>query len=104
MTGLTRVIGILMLIGGLSVSVYMFCAFETTVQADSSTDGTPNTVHNIGLLNERECGLLFGGTFAVTGYLLYVIGIMEEEASRRKEEATAEKTASDVRPASVPTD
>jgi len=54
---------VVLLLGGIVSVIYFFCFFGTT-QGDQ--------VYNIGLLNERECGVLIGIGACITGALLGV--------------------------------
>ena len=61
--------GILFLVGGLICAAYFFVAFDTSV---SSSYG--GRVNNIGLLNQRQNGIMIGIGASILGGLLIIIG------------------------------
>lgn len=72
------VLGLLLLVGGLVAAGYFYLAFDTSVGVPSAefmgrTIGG-GRVHNIGLMQERQIGLLMGGGAAIVGLVLLILG------------------------------
>jgi len=61
--------GTLLLIGGIIVAAYFFLAFDTSVST-----GSGNRVVNLGLMQDRQVGILIGIGMAIVGTLLCVAG------------------------------
>lgn len=73
-----RALGAILFIGGLVAAVYYFQYFDTTVASPQieifgQTVGG-GRVHNIGLMQERQSGLLIGGAIAAAGFILVLVG------------------------------
>jgi hypothetical protein len=73
-----RVIGMLALIGGLYTLTYYWQFFDTGVEVPTQTilgqTVGGGRVHNIGLMQERQNGMLAGGVFATLGLICIVAG------------------------------
>jgi hypothetical protein len=74
----TRFVGVLLLMGGLSASVYYYLAFDTSVQVPKTvimgqTFGG-GRVNNLGLMQDRQNGILFGFGAAILGGVLTYLG------------------------------
>lgn len=63
-----RTIGILLLLGGLAVSAYFFLAFDTSVESGMGR------VNNLGLMADRQNGIILGIGLSVVGTIMLVIG------------------------------
>ena len=73
-----RVIGALLFIGGLIGLFYYFQVFDTSVEVPSrmvlgETIGG-GRVHNIGLMQERQNGMIISGILAAIGFACLIIG------------------------------
>lgn len=69
-----KLIGALLFLGGISVGVYYFAYFDTTVAVQGveilGQKVGGGRVHNIGLMEQRQTGLLLTGAVAAVGLLL----------------------------------
>ena len=63
-----RTIGILLLLGGLVVAAYFFLAFDTSVESGIGR------VNNLGLMADRQNGIIIGIGLGVVGAIMLVIG------------------------------
>lgn len=63
-----RTVGILLLLGGLAVSAYFFLAFDTSVESGMGR------VNNLGLMADRQNGIILGIGLSVVGTIMLVIG------------------------------
>jgi hypothetical protein len=63
-----RTFGILLLLGGLAVAAYFFLAFDTSVQSGMGR------VNNLGLMADRQNGIIIGIGLGVVGTIMLVIG------------------------------
>lgn len=66
-----RTFGVLLLIGGLAVTGYFFFAFDTSVDTGDSSIGR---VNNLGLMADRQNGIIIGIGLAVIGTIMLLIG------------------------------
>ncbi|MGD1089900.1 MAG: hypothetical protein ABR955_14430 [Verrucomicrobiota bacterium] len=66
-----RTFGVLLLIGGLAVTGYFFFAYDTSVDTGDSSIGR---VNNLGLMADRQNGIIIGIGLAVIGTIMLVIG------------------------------
>jgi hypothetical protein len=66
-SGLRRV-GILLLLAGLVVTAYFFFGFDTSVESGVGR------VNNLGLMADRQNGILIGLGLAIVGTIMLVIG------------------------------
>ncbi len=81
-------LGALLLLGGILGAAYYFFAFDTTV----ATGGDPilgqssggNRVHNIGLLVQRQNGLILSIAAVVVGAILFSVGHFISEQSKQR--------------------
>jgi hypothetical protein len=62
-----RILGITMLVGGLIGLFYFWQLFDSTV---SSYGGR---VHNIGLMQERQTGLIISGIASILGFVCFLV-------------------------------
>ena len=73
-----RVLGLLLLLGGLGLAGYYFLAFDTSVVTPTTTIlGTTiggDRVNNIGLMADRQNGILIGMGCAILGAILMYAG------------------------------
>ena len=69
-------IGLLLLVGGLLLALYFAAIFDTSVAVDyqGSSFGMPERVNNIGLMQDRQIGIIVGLAAAVGGGVLMFIG------------------------------
>lgn len=79
-TASTRVLGVLLFVIGLGIMFFFLILFETAVGSGSQS------VNNIGLLNDRQCGVNAGGFLMLTGAVLLVAS-SEWQVVRRKSPA-----------------
>jgi hypothetical protein len=63
-----RTVGILLLLGGLAVSAYFFLAFDTSVESGMGR------INNLGLMADRQNGIILGIGLSVVGTIMLVIG------------------------------
>jgi hypothetical protein len=63
-----RAVGILLLLGGLAIAAYFFLAFETSVESGIGR------VNNLGLMADRQNGIILGIGLGVVGTIMLVIG------------------------------
>ncbi len=81
-------VGALLFIGGVIGTVYFFFFFDTTVTTErDSILGRPyggNTFHNIGLMAERQNGLIFSIAAAGLGAVMFSAGHFMIEQSKPK--------------------
>lgn len=63
-----RSIGILLLVCGLAVAAYFFLAFDTSVESGMGR------VNNLGLMADRQNGIIVGIGLSVVGTIMLVIG------------------------------
>ncbi len=71
MKSLFRMLGLALLLGGIFYAIHYFFYFDTTV-AVGSIFGTER-VNNIGLISQRESGIIFSiGTAIFGGFLIYL--------------------------------
>lgn len=63
-----RTFGILLLLGGLAVAAYFFLAFDTSVESGMGR------VNNLGLMADRQNGIIIGIGLGVVGTIMLVIG------------------------------
>lgn len=63
-----RTFGILLLLGGLAVAAYFFLAFDTSVESGMGR------VNNLGLMADRQNGIIIGIGLSVVGTIMLVIG------------------------------
>jgi len=63
-----RTIGILLLLGGLAIAAYFFLAFDTSVESGIGR------VNNLGLMADRQNGIILGIGLGVVGTIMLVIG------------------------------
>lgn len=79
---LLRVLGGLMLAGGLLATTYFFLFFDTTVAVPTTeifgTEVGGGRVNNIGLMADRQNGIIFGLGIAVLGVILMYMGRSRE--------------------------
>lgn len=73
------ILGLLLLIGGLIVAFYFLAVFDTSVEVSYSDTGynlpsLPDRVNNIGLMADRQNGIIFGFAAAIAGGVLMVVG------------------------------
>ncbi len=73
-----KFLGAILFIGGLIAAVYYYQFFDTSVavpvQEVFGQQIGGGRVHNIGLLQQRQNGLMIGGAVAAGGFLLLVLG------------------------------
>lgn len=62
-----EILGALLFIGGVVGATYYFAFFKTSVPTGYGE------IHNIGLLADRQTGLLFSGLVAAVGFALVVV-------------------------------
>ena len=71
-------LGALLFIGGLIAAVYYYQFFDTSVavpvQEVLGQRIGGGRVHNLGLLQQRQNGLMIGGAVAAGGFLLLILG------------------------------
>jgi hypothetical protein len=58
----------LLLLGGLAVSAYFFLAFDTSVESGMGR------INNLGLMADRQNGIILGIGLSVVGTIMLVIG------------------------------
>jgi hypothetical protein len=63
-----RTVGILLMLGGLAIVGYFFLAFETSV------DSGIGRINNLGLMADRQNGIIIGIGLGVVGTIMVVIG------------------------------
>jgi hypothetical protein len=63
-----RTFGVLLLIGGLAVTGYFFLGYDTSVESGMGR------VNNLGLMADRQNGIIIGIGLAVIGTIMLVIG------------------------------
>jgi len=63
-----RTVGILLLLGGLAIAAYFFLALDTSVESGIGR------VNNLGLMADRQNGLIIGIGLSVVGTIMLVIG------------------------------
>jgi predicted Zn finger-like uncharacterized protein len=63
-TTVSGILGLFMLIIGLIIVVFYFFLFTTDV------DGGEMRVNNLGKMNDRQCGIIFGGILSIVGAIL----------------------------------
>jgi len=63
-TTVSGVLGLLMLVFGLIIVAFYFLIFKTDV------DGGEMRVNNLGRMNDRQCGIIFGGILSIVGSIL----------------------------------
>lgn len=86
----TRTIGALILTAGFVGMIYFFAVFDTSVQVPTteilgrSIGG--GRVNNIGLMNDRQNGLIMSGIVAIIGTILFVM-----QPARKREAANSEQ-------------
>lgn len=64
----TKTAGFVLLILGFLAIFFFFFNFNTAIQWGG------RTINNIGLLNDRQCGIMVGGFFMVTGAIFIAAG------------------------------
>jgi len=71
---LLKFVGALLFLGGIAFAIYYFAYFETSVSVPAveifGRQIGGGRVHNIGLMQERQNGLIFSSAAAVIGLLL----------------------------------
>ena len=100
-----RGLGTLLLIGGVIGAIYFFAFFETTVGNNTfggDIDGRQfKGVHNIGLMGERQNGLLLSIAAAFLGGVLFCAGqFMIQQADAKLEESSSPSVALNLVPPS----
>jgi hypothetical protein len=76
-------LGIILLIIGIGLAVYAL-SMDTSVQVDypmGNDYGLPERVNNIGLMNDKQNYLIFGGLLTVVGIFMAVSGGKSEKAN-----------------------
>jgi len=77
-SSLTRIVGGLLFLGGIIAAVYFFVSFDTSVAVPSTTIlGTTiggGRVNNLGLMQDRQNGIIFGFGAALLGAALIYLG------------------------------
>lgn len=68
MKSIFRICGLVMAVGGVAMATCYFLFFDTTTKAGGVM------VHNIGLLAERQDGIIFSFGIAAVGCLLIFLG------------------------------
>ena len=63
-----RILGILLLTGGLAVVAYFFLAFDTSVESEIGP------INNLGLMADRQNGIIVGIGLSIIGTIMFVIG------------------------------
>jgi hypothetical protein len=63
-----RTFGTLLLVAGLAVAAYFFLAFDTSVESGMGR------VNNLGLMADRQNGIIIGIGLGVVGAIILVIG------------------------------
>ena len=63
-----RIVGTLLLLGGLSVAAYFFLAFDTSVGSGLGR------VNNLGLMADRQNGIIIGVGLSIVGTIMLVVG------------------------------
>jgi len=63
-----RTFGILLLVAGLAIAAYFFLVFDTSVESGMGR------VNNLGLMADRQNGIIFGIGLGVVGTIMLVIG------------------------------
>jgi hypothetical protein len=71
--------GFLLAVGGALGILYFWLLFDTTVPSVNAGERT----HNLGLLADRQNGIVASGMFALIGTILYVSGLILETLDRR---------------------
>jgi hypothetical protein len=87
------IIGLFLVVCGLGAAVYFFLAFDTSVEVPVTDLGNGLTVggqwvNNIGLMADRQNGILVGFGFAAVGGVLMFIGRMRKTAASPAQVAT----------------
>lgn len=76
-TGFLKVLGVLLFLGGLAVALYFYAYFDTSVSVPSveilGEVVGGGRVHNIGLMQERQNGLIFSSIAAAAGLLCVIL-------------------------------
>jgi hypothetical protein len=92
------IIGLLLLIVGLGVAGYFLAFFDVSVPVDyqASDYGFPDRVNNIGLMADRNNGIVIGFALAIGGGVLMVIG--RKRTRPQLAPSTAEPTAVSAAP------
>lgn len=67
------IIGTLVLLVGIALMVYFGAFYDTTVYA-----GGGGYVHNVGLMNNRTIGLIFGGILLLLGAVMLIGDMMRK--------------------------
>lgn len=62
-----QVIGVLLFLGGIAAALYFFLAFDVSVNLDGA-----RRIVNLGLMQERQNGILMGGGAALLGVVMMV--------------------------------
>jgi len=80
------IIGLLLVVCGLGAAVYFFLFFDTSVQVPVTDLGNGLTVgggrvNNLGLMGDRQNGIIVGFGFAVVGGVLMYIGRTRKPAA-----------------------
>jgi hypothetical protein len=77
-SSLARIVGLLLLVGGLSGSVYFYGFFDTSIEVPTreilGTTIGGGRVNNLGLMQDRQNGIIFGFGAAIVGGLLMFVG------------------------------
>lgn len=74
-------IGILLLLVGMAAAAYYLAFFDTSVEVVKKTIGDStvggNRVENIGLISQRQNGLIVGLAVALSGWISLIAGIFK---------------------------
>lgn len=77
-----------MLVGGTAIALYFFVAFDTSVEVPTTTvlgeTFGGGRVNNLGLMADRQNGIMISGAVAIAGLLLVLFGPKTEAASGEK--------------------
>ena len=90
------IIGILLAVGGVCVALFYLAIFDTSVYAGSGV----GYVNNIGLMADRQNGIIVGIGMAILGGILMLIGLLHPFG--RDDLASAREPAPVSKPARVP--
>ena len=81
----TKSLGLTLMIAGMAGALYFFIAFNTSIEVPKSEvlgqaiGG--NRINNIGLMNDRQNGLILSGIIAIVGAILFVAPQQRREPS-----------------------